>query len=678
MNLRVLGMERKQVAMNMHDERTPYVQQDQEGIDNTNALINNLMVLLDRKRSSATTVVHGTRHPTAGTDRPYAKAVLDLSMIHEPVNLYNQVLGGYLATGSTQHTKEIMLTSIRRLLEPVAFIVQNVHAVIGIYVRDYRANNGHARIGMYFDKLVVALTAYHLMERQLRSGNFYIITASELQSTMDGLLNANPVWKRIFTNLRLDPTIPPGVGGPGGGGPFSGGPFSGPGSGPGSGPFGGPGGGGPGGGPFGGPGGGSPFHPPFDEDDDGPGDGDFQSVQDNHEVYNIATDSESEDDPFAPNTIPSESPLPHPQVEQIPEQSSAAASSSGAHTSPLLHTDAMDAEPPPEGVQFGHEQQRTDPFSRSIPRAKEHALKIARLLSSSFVDALKFSIRVGGKVLVPIGKDVFEMNMYLAKKLVEHPEFMVGAVFQVLQDGGPETIEPIWEHLPAGEKLNWYSRQEVLIALHALKSISKGGLGAVTIVAAGSHFHDLMKKARETAAHMSTNVPPWFEALRGEHEPHIVEDEPPTEGVRRNLLTGDIETDTGPPPLFPIGPPPPIAPHFHHASPHLTHTTFGLNSVPLPPPPPPKPKLLVPTIRRPGAQAPETTSKQTLLQPPPAAGPKETTYRPAPVPPKAVRVVPPRPKTTGSGKRKKTETIETKKALMPYFDIMDDPYFIKV
>ena len=67
-----------------------------------------------------------------------------------------------------------------------------------------------------------------------------------------------------------------------------------------------------------------------------------------------------------------------------------------------------------------------------------------------------------------------------------------------------------------------------------------------------------------------------------------------------------------------------------------------------------------------------------LLQPPPAAGPKETTYRPAPVPPKAVRVVPPRPKTTGSGKRKKTETIETKKALMPYFDIMDDPYFIKV
>ena len=35
------------------------------------------------------------------------------------------------------------------------------------------------------------------------------------------------------------------------------------------------------------------------------------------------------------------------------------------------------------------------------------------------------------------------------------------------------------------------------------------------------------------------------------------------------------------------------------------------------------------------------------------------------------------PAVRGTG-RKKKETIATKKALMPYFDIMDDPYFIKV
>ena len=85
MNLRVLGMERKQVATNMQDDRTPYVQQVQQGIDNTNTLINNLMVLLDRKRSSATTVAHGPIHYTAATERPYNKAVGDLFMIHEPV-----------------------------------------------------------------------------------------------------------------------------------------------------------------------------------------------------------------------------------------------------------------------------------------------------------------------------------------------------------------------------------------------------------------------------------------------------------------------------------------------------------------------------------------------------------------------------------------------------------------
>ena len=96
MNLRVLAMDRKQVATNMQDERMPYVQQDQEGIDNTNTLINNLMVILDRKRSSATTVVHGTNHQTAANESPYSSAISDLAMIHEPVNLYNQVITGYL------------------------------------------------------------------------------------------------------------------------------------------------------------------------------------------------------------------------------------------------------------------------------------------------------------------------------------------------------------------------------------------------------------------------------------------------------------------------------------------------------------------------------------------------------------------------------------------------------
>ena len=516
MNLRVLAMDRKQVATNMQDERTPYVQQDQLGIDNTNALINNLMVILDRKRSSATTVVHGTTHPTAGNEAPYSSAVSDLFMIHEPVNLYNQVITGYLATGSTQHTKEIMLTSIRKLLEPVAFIVKNVHNVIGMYIREHRRRGAVHASMLNFDKLVTALAAYHLVEQQLRSGNFYIITASELQSTLNGLLDANPAWKQVFTDLGMDPTIrdslttpfhgpgggppPPGGGGPGfgpGGGGPGGGPFNRPGSGPFGPPFGGPGGGPgggppgsgpfgpPGGGPFSRPPGGSPFYPPFDEDD-GPEDVDFHSVHDNPEVFNIATDSEGEDDPFAPNTIPSGSPLPHPQVEQIPEQSSAASSSDGIKR-PLLHTDAMDAENPPSGVQFGPEQQRTDPFSRNIPKAQEHVLKIARLLSSSFMDALTFSIKFGGKVLVPMGQDALEMNMYLAKKLLEHPEFMLGAVFQVLQDEkpGPPFPEPVWDGAPGAKhaKMNWRLEYDAFILVHALKSIAKGGLGAVAIVA---------------------------------------------------------------------------------------------------------------------------------------------------------------------------------------------------
>ena len=206
----------------------------------------------------------------------------------------------------------------------------------------------------------------------------------------------------------------------------------------------------------------------------------------------------------------------------------------------------------------------------------------------------------------------------------------------------------------------WQSNCNFEILVSALSTLAMHGFGAVTVFRNAPTIMNMINDAHRAMDRAHINLPNWL--ARATHVPIGFN---PFQGPARSLAdahsTSSSSSSSGPivlthpphglnyvPPVLNYAPIRPARPGRPLA------IDNWLPKAPAPAQGPPKPKLLVPK---------HTTSKQTMLHgvPPPP------------------RVVPPRPNASGSGrKKKKVETIETKKALMPYFDIMDDPYFIKV
>ena len=74
---------------------------------------------------------------------------------------------------------------------------------------DNRRTQG-VNIRRYFAKLLVALSAYSLIEDQLRSGNLYNVSTSALQERLNALLAAHREWGAIFREFGLNAVVPGG------------------------------------------------------------------------------------------------------------------------------------------------------------------------------------------------------------------------------------------------------------------------------------------------------------------------------------------------------------------------------------------------------------------------------------------------------------------------------------
>ena len=102
----------------------------------------------------------------------------DLAKIKEIVDAYNQIFAGYLSHVNAQ-TKGVILSSLRRALPYVNEITRGLHSVAGKYVA-FAPGNRHLMqyVKDYLHSVVVAFTAYDLIDEQLRSGNIqYLITS---------------------------------------------------------------------------------------------------------------------------------------------------------------------------------------------------------------------------------------------------------------------------------------------------------------------------------------------------------------------------------------------------------------------------------------------------------------------------------------------------------------------
>ena len=138
--------------------------QTQYVIADRTELINNLMIILDKKRAG----VLSLPHYTAAQGKQHTESVDDLANIHEVVDAYTAIVASYLGNNTVQ-TKQMLHSSIRRLLSDVAPITRGHSSMLQTYAEN-RATRA-VNIRKYFSKLLVALSAYSLIEDQLRSGS---------------------------------------------------------------------------------------------------------------------------------------------------------------------------------------------------------------------------------------------------------------------------------------------------------------------------------------------------------------------------------------------------------------------------------------------------------------------------------------------------------------------------
>ena len=169
-NLQVVNLEKKGVEK-MGETGALSSLQTQHVLDDTTELINSLMVILDKKKAS----VLSLPHYTAAHARQHTEAVDDLTNIHEVVDAYNVIVASYLGNNTVQ-TKQMLHSSIRRLLSDVAPITRGLSSMLQTYVVNRRTERVNIR--RYFAKLLVALSAYSLIEDQLRSGSLYNVSTS--------------------------------------------------------------------------------------------------------------------------------------------------------------------------------------------------------------------------------------------------------------------------------------------------------------------------------------------------------------------------------------------------------------------------------------------------------------------------------------------------------------------
>ena len=114
MNLQVLSLERKNVPR-MEGVTDLALTQKQSVIDSANTQVNSLMLLLDKKRSEVVALTHYT----GAYRQQNTSAINELSRVYEVVDMYNQLMSGYVANNSVQ-TTQLVQSSVRRLLAYVS------------------------------------------------------------------------------------------------------------------------------------------------------------------------------------------------------------------------------------------------------------------------------------------------------------------------------------------------------------------------------------------------------------------------------------------------------------------------------------------------------------------------------------------------------------------------------
>ena len=139
LNLQVINLEKKGVEK-MGETGALSPLQTQHVLDDTTELINGLMIILDKKRAG----VLSLPHYTAAHGKQHTESMDDIANIHEVVDAYNAIVASYLGNHTVQ-TKQMLHSSIRRLLSDVAPITRGLSSMLQTYADNRRTQGMNIR-----------------------------------------------------------------------------------------------------------------------------------------------------------------------------------------------------------------------------------------------------------------------------------------------------------------------------------------------------------------------------------------------------------------------------------------------------------------------------------------------------------------------------------------------------
>ena len=177
-NAMVFNIQKKNVGLTT-ESLLPYTQLNAEVNESVSTSINQLFVLLERKKSEIHTYL---QHNYAIVGMKKA-SVQELGNIEEVMRLYNTAVEPYLGmkTSLTQTTKNQLLSSIRKIMPQVSYLVNRLRGALEILRNPPPRERVTAdRINAEYPKLLRGFVTYMMILQQLNTGNVCPISRTDL------------------------------------------------------------------------------------------------------------------------------------------------------------------------------------------------------------------------------------------------------------------------------------------------------------------------------------------------------------------------------------------------------------------------------------------------------------------------------------------------------------------
>ena len=189
MNQKAFRIEKMNGQNERSKELTPYTQLNAEDIGATNELVNNLIILLEKKFNELDKFI---RNNSVDVSK-------EISNIEDVLNSYNKIVSIYLNPANTQETKATILTSIVKIEQYIRALEQSCRHILNrIYANVTNKLTDGQVAASVFKPCVKAYVAYILINMQLSRSNLNVISDRDLNLHYINVCRAYPLWNSFL------------------------------------------------------------------------------------------------------------------------------------------------------------------------------------------------------------------------------------------------------------------------------------------------------------------------------------------------------------------------------------------------------------------------------------------------------------------------------------------------